>query len=404
MAEKIRTATYKIFNGTDWDVFYFKTSAGQVGESTNLKFLRPNINKINGKSFTTTSGIDLYASDIKISNTNNMNIQTYAETLKEEANTYTNNQIKLLVGEGTLSEAFDTLKEVDTYLTNHKTEATNMMSSITTLEGYFENGTAKSANYAGRAGGAHLLYDTESAVGITKGASNKPVYFINGIAQECEFTVNTSVPSNAKFTDTTYTALKNPHALSLTVNNSTSDILGYDGSIAKSIKFQPNAAEDGCFDIVVNNVTHAIQLKGKFTDTTYSSLTEQKDGTNVSLVTTGEKYNWNNNVVNLTDNQIIGGQKSFTGSANFSAGLSANYIAVDSLGINRIDDIAATCNLSANNGHWYYTKSDSANISTSEIATHEDIANYKNIYIGLSQPTGTIPTNSIFIHVDQEEA
>lgn len=38
------------------------------------------------------------------------------------------------------------------------------------------------------------------------GASNKPVYFENGVPVECGFTVDASVPADAKFTDTTYEA------------------------------------------------------------------------------------------------------------------------------------------------------------------------------------------------------
>ena len=65
-----KNATYKIYNGTDWDTIYFKTSAGQVGESSSLVFLRPGTHKVNGKTFmngSTHQGITLYATDIKMS-------------------------------------------------------------------------------------------------------------------------------------------------------------------------------------------------------------------------------------------------------------------------------------------------------------------------------------------------
>lgn len=65
-----KNATYKVYNGTDWDTIYFATSAAQVGESTTLKFLRPSVNTVNGKAFTTTAGITLYASDIKMASNN----------------------------------------------------------------------------------------------------------------------------------------------------------------------------------------------------------------------------------------------------------------------------------------------------------------------------------------------
>lgn len=41
---------------------------------------------------------------------------------------------------------------------------------------------------------------------VNAGASNKPVYFAEGVPVECGFTVETSVPANAVFTDTTYEA------------------------------------------------------------------------------------------------------------------------------------------------------------------------------------------------------
>lgn len=67
-----KNATYKVYNGTDWDTIYFATSAGQVGESETLKFLRPATHTVNGKSFYDTTNkkhqaIVLDGRDIKIS-------------------------------------------------------------------------------------------------------------------------------------------------------------------------------------------------------------------------------------------------------------------------------------------------------------------------------------------------
>lgn len=39
-----------------------------------------------------------------------------------------------------------------------------------------------------------------------KGSATNPVYFVGGIPTECGFTVQSNVPANAKFTDTTYSA------------------------------------------------------------------------------------------------------------------------------------------------------------------------------------------------------
>ena len=73
-----KNATYKVYNGTDWDTIYFATSAAQVGESSTLKFLRPSVNTVNGKAFTTTSGITLYGSDIKYSSSSDTSILDWA--------------------------------------------------------------------------------------------------------------------------------------------------------------------------------------------------------------------------------------------------------------------------------------------------------------------------------------
>lgn len=46
-------------------------------------------------------------------------------------------------------------------------------------------------------------------------------------------TVETAVPANAKFTDTTYSSLKNPNAITISLNGTSQG--AYDGSAAKSI-------------------------------------------------------------------------------------------------------------------------------------------------------------------------
>ena len=79
-----RSATYKIYNGTDWDTYYFATSAAQVGESSTLKFLRPATHTVNGKSFlngTTHQGITLYSTDIKRSSSDGTTIDDILTTI-----------------------------------------------------------------------------------------------------------------------------------------------------------------------------------------------------------------------------------------------------------------------------------------------------------------------------------
>lgn len=71
-----KNATYRIYNGTAWEDVYFKTSAAQVGESTNLKFLRPSTHTVNGQSFFDKDGnaqaITLTGEDIMFDDTDNI--------------------------------------------------------------------------------------------------------------------------------------------------------------------------------------------------------------------------------------------------------------------------------------------------------------------------------------------
>lgn len=74
MAET-KTATYKRYNGKDWDTIYFATSASQVGESSDRFFIKPGSNTVNGKQFTENGGITLYSTDIKLSSSDTTTVK-----------------------------------------------------------------------------------------------------------------------------------------------------------------------------------------------------------------------------------------------------------------------------------------------------------------------------------------
>lgn len=171
-----KSATYKIFNGTDWDTYYFKTSASQVGELSSLKFIRPSTNTVNGKSFFDSSGnaqaITLTATDISygnnvtvyqqllnVSNTvtsvnnkvngltgadirvsadNDINIDEAIEYLnsalitENDVNTAINTAINNLIGGA--DSAYDTLKEIQELMKADDTAAAAMLADINTLK------------------------------------------------------------------------------------------------------------------------------------------------------------------------------------------------------------------------------------------------------------------------------
>ena len=74
-----------------------------------------------------------------------------------------------------------------------------------------------------------------SAGSTSAGSATQPVYFLNGIPLACKYTINESVPTGAKFTDTTYTALKNPYTLKISLTGGSTTSVTYDGSSEKTI-------------------------------------------------------------------------------------------------------------------------------------------------------------------------
>lgn len=72
------------------------------------------------------------------------------------------------------------------------------------------------------------------------------------------------------YKNTTYSSLKNPHALSFKANSETSAFISYDGSAAKTITVAPSST-DGAFTISDGSTTKTIQLAGNFTNTTYQA-------------------------------------------------------------------------------------------------------------------------------------
>lgn len=83
--------------------------------------------------------------------------------------------------------------------------------------------------------------DTNDGSAAT-GSATKPVYVASdGTITACTYTLGKSVPSDAKFTDTTYTSLKNPYSLTIQGNGTTLTNGTYDGSAAKTVNITPSS-------------------------------------------------------------------------------------------------------------------------------------------------------------------
>ena len=129
---------------------------------------------------------------------------------------------------------------------------------------------------------------TDSHVAIYNGTTGK-------VIKDSGFTIGKSVPSNAVFTDT-----NNAVAQTATSTNAdyevlfsnTADNTTRTESARKNSNLKFNPSTGNLQATQLNGVT--IGSSPKFTDTTYSSKSAASGGSDVSLVTTGEKYTWNN--------------------------------------------------------------------------------------------------------------
>lgn len=93
-------------------------------------------------------------------------------------------------------------------------------------------GSITNADYASSAGSATTA-TTASKLGTNAGSVTQPVYFKDGVPVTTTYALNKTVPADAKFTDTTYSSLKNPYALTVQTNGTTAAT--YDGSAAKTV-------------------------------------------------------------------------------------------------------------------------------------------------------------------------
>lgn len=132
-------------------------------------------------------------------------------------------------------DTYDTLKEIADYIAEDKTGAAAMNEAI-----------------AGKLG------KTETAAAAAKlttsaGSTTQPVYFDGGVPKACTYSLNKTVPANAVFTDTTYTAGTGISISSNAINNT-----GVRSVTAGSTANQLSVNTGGTTTtITINNVANA---------------------------------------------------------------------------------------------------------------------------------------------------
>ena len=114
----------------------------------------------------------------------------------------------------------------------------------------------KSVKYATSAGSA-------SKLSTSAGSATQPVYFSGGKPAACTYTLGKSVPSDAKFTDTTYgVATATANGLMSSTDKTKLDDFGKVVSIQKSIKLTTNWQDTGITGTNLDTGTYVVQVSG----------------------------------------------------------------------------------------------------------------------------------------------
>ena len=146
----------------------------------------------------------------------------------------------------------------DTVSTQNILPASNNAYSIGTSSNKWNNvyATTFTGNLSGTA-------TTASKLGTNAGSATQPVYFKDGVPVATTYTLGKSVPSDAKFTDTTYgVATASANGLMSSTDKTKLDDFGKVVSIQKSIKLTTDWQDTGIAGTNLETGTYVIQVSG----------------------------------------------------------------------------------------------------------------------------------------------
>lgn len=148
------SATYKVYNGTTWEEYYFKTSASQVGVSSTRKFITSSTT-INGVSFTLASTGDGASATIDGG---------------DIANDVSGTHSILTAGE----KINESLVALETAILAIPSEVLTPTNYATTLDSVYQGLSSKLTALANITTGGFVVYDTTTGLyGISSGDDNK---------------------------------------------------------------------------------------------------------------------------------------------------------------------------------------------------------------------------------------
>lgn len=121
----------------------------------------------------------------------------------------------------------------------------------------------------------------------TIGSTTKPIYLTSGVAKPCTYTLGTSVPSDAKFTDnnTTYSFAGGTNKFTVTPSGGTAQEVSVTPSITNNVTYSGTltsgqvAVLDGTAGKIKASgytIAKSVPSNAVFTDTTYSGMTAEE--------------------------------------------------------------------------------------------------------------------------------
>ena len=170
-----------------------------------------------------------------------------------------------------------------------KAEALTTNAGSTTLPVFFENGVPKAiTSYSGKATSAGTA-DVATKLGTASvGSTSEPIYLNAGVPTKISYKIEKSVPSNAVFTDTTYSAGTGLSLSGTTFNHSNSVTAITTAGLYK-VKYDAQGHITGTTTVAKSDIT-GLGIPGS--DTTYSA------GTGLSL--SGTTFNHSNSITAVT--------------------------------------------------------------------------------------------------------
>ena len=266
LASDVTANTANISANTTSIANIYKSITGDTGIDKTIEALKTSVNNLDAVVNNETTGLTKQVTDLKDWQTNSGATKTYAEeqanAAYESATTYTDTLGVIVDGLGsriwTIEKYFSTEEDADNKI-NKWNEIVEFIDGTegTTLDGIL-NTFVTSADTIANA----LSAGTATKLSTDGGNATTPIYFKDGKPTACTYSLNATVPSDAKFTDSATT--KDGHYYPANLTSATTGFTATGENFIKEIKMDNKGHVIG--------ITASTPVKGEGADgnTTYT--------------------------------------------------------------------------------------------------------------------------------------